>query len=377
MQQDPRSRTDAVHRPYLPQEEAARQQQQRAAQPTPSVTITSPIEEAGLRRPLHLGIATAAANTAARTAAQRPQQQQQAFPAQTQQQTQSRVQQKLQRNNGPPSPRNGPSPPFPLAMPNVLPGGRNMMPSQEHVPQQQQQQMQQRGAPVPRQAGPNGMRPFELRADSHHQPQYPQQQMQASHGNEGQGRRPALPVLQVTVPQQAYQAPQHGRPQVPLHHQQLPNSQRHGPPSPFSSSTETLVGTPHEKNKYAGNGKPPPNWSPSSSASSSSHTYNNNQHAPPSPAFARNNSNNNNPYGNNGPPSPSPSIKNLQLQIPSNDDHLAHPDNDRLSPAMPREGLDQRDWWKRFSHVIKENEVKEQLAEKSGSKGSKVQRCVL
>ena len=210
---------------------------------------------------------------------------------------------------------------------------------------------------MPRQAGPDGIRPFELRGNAA-QNQYPQQQ-------QAQSRRPAL---QVAVPQSA-----HARPQLPQ------QQQRHGnPASPFSSSTDTLVGTPYDKNnKYGGNygnGKPPQNWSPSSSGSSSSHTHNN-QHAPPSPAFAAGHPNS--PYGH---PPPSPSIKNLQLQIPSNDDLslTAHPDNDRLSPAMPRQGANPRDFWKRFSHVIKENEVKEQLAEKTGGgKGSKSQRLVL
>lgn len=358
MQGDPRARVDADHS-YFPDDRAPRQQRP-AAQATPSVTVTSssPVEEHALRRPLNLGIATAAANTAARTAAQRPMHHPQGQP----EQPQSRVQQKLQRNNSPAGLSMMSAASNTTAM-HISPGAsRNAPPSQkEHVLQPHQQQP--RG--TPRQAGPNGIRPLELRNNATPHPHYPQQQVP-------QARRPALPVLQVTVPQPTQYQPTHARPQGPQQQQQQqyrPQRQGGKPASPFSSSSETLVGaSPNEKSKYANNGIQK-DWSPSSSTSSSSHTHNT-QHAPPSPAFAGHQQ----PHSPYGQTPSSPSIKNFQLSVPSNDDSLAaHPDNDRLSPAMPRHGANQRDWWKRFSHVIKENEVKEQLAEKTGGKGSKVQ----
>ncbi|KAK9899674.1 hypothetical protein P389DRAFT_2635 [Cystobasidium minutum MCA 4210] len=364
------------------------QQQQRHAH-VPQVTVTaaatSPTEEsaAALRRPLNLGIATAAANSAARAAAaaaQRPpgmQQHQQQYngngngnngaPPQ-----QSRVQQKLQRNNnsGPPSSSAMNSHPIHSDI-NARSG---VMPrQQQHVPSQQQRNVSQ---PVPRQAGSNGMRPFELRSDvppqyNQHAPpsRQPQQQQQ--------NRRPDLPVLQVTVPPQAHQ-PNHPNGRLPQ------QQQRYNQPAPFSSSAETLVGVSlYEKDKlYNGNnnGKPP-NWSPSSSSgSSSSHHI---AHGPQVPGTPRSpfviaagmGHHPNSPYGN--PPS-SPSIKNFKLQVPSTAEMTADSENDRLSPAMPRlrngpSADSQRDWWKRFSTVVRENEQKEMLAEKTGGKGAKVQ----
>ena len=237
---------------------------------------------------------------------------------------------------------------------------------QQHVSQQQRNNGPQ---PTSRQAGPTGMRQFELRSDL--PPQYNQQHTNA--------RRPDLPVLQVTVPSQVHQPHSNGR--LPQQQQQ----QRYNQPAPFSSSAETLVGNSYEKDKaYNGNDK----WSPSSSTgSSSSHGHHGQVPSTPRSPFVVAASSGplahpNSPYGYGNPPS-SPSIKNFQLQVPNAGNVTADSENDRLSPAMPRlrngggpGGDSQKDWWKRFSTVVRENERKEVLAEKTGGKGSKVQRCV-
>jgi hypothetical protein len=253
---------------------------------------------------------------------------------------QQRVQQKLQR--GTPNGNNSNPGQSPPRYDVQLPQHQDSQTS-AHMPQPSPQHVRAMVTPA---AGTNGMRPLELRGNL--PPQQYQQQQQAIQEN----RRPAVPALHVTVPQPAHQ---------PVQYQ---NQQRNQPVSPFSSSTDTLVGSPYDKNKQAGRGGKPGDWSPSSSHSSSSHSGNN---MPSTPRF-------NSPYGQHNPP-PSPSIKNLQLQIPQ--DKVAHPDNDRLSPAIPRgAGASQRDWWKRFSTVVRENEEREMLAEKTGGKGSKAQRCV-
>ena len=57
----------------------------------------------------------------------------------------------------------------------------------------------------------------------------------------------------------------------------------------------------------------------------------------------------------------------MQLVAPV--DSLANPENDRLSPATP--GLaGQKDFWKRFSTVVKANQEQEHMAEKVGGKGA-------
>lgn len=379
MPEDPRSRVDAAaYNKHL----ANNQQYQHQAR-VPELTITTPVEEPALRRPLNLGIATAAANSAARAAASAAQRPPPAQAYNQSNQQQSRVQQKLQRNNnGPPSPLNNSSNNQPVPMSgqsnNYV---RSMSPQQQqqrqqHVPQNQNQQQQ----PTPRQAGPNGIRPFELRGNA--PPQYggraPHQQGPPGQQQQQQNRRPDLPVLQVTVPPQVHQSSPN-RQQPPQQQQQRYNQSG----APFSSSAETLVGAnAYEKDKLYNGQSKTPNWSPSSSASSSSHTHGN--HVPSTPrspfaiAAAASGGHPNSPYGHHPPPSPS--IKNFSLQVP-NGDITADSENDRLSPAMPRlrngqqsPAASQQDWWKRFSTVVRENEQREQLAEKTGGKGSKVQR---
>lgn len=141
-----------------------------------------------------------------------------------------------------------------------------------------------------------------------------------------------VPMLQVTVPQGSN--PQlngmGGRspygnnsgfrpPTSPLAREAPPASPRavfaQAPASPsgFSTSSDTLVGSPEKDGKA---------WSPNSSTS----------------------------HGN----------KHLQI---TTDDLTADPENDRLMPATPaRAG--RHDFWKRFSTVVHENEHKEAMAEK-------------
>ena len=345
MPQNSKSRIDSVYLSYLPEDDGHDQPTRGGP---PAVTVTpapaAPSDEGAFRRPLHLGIATAAANNAARSAVASggtPSSHRPAGSQQQQQQQPSRVQQKLQRGN----------PTEHGISAGQSPARYNVQPPQSQdahpasMPQAAPDHVRARGPATP---GPNGMRPLELRGNL---PPPQQQQQPVLY----QTRRPAVPALHVTVPQPSHQPVQH------------PKQQRHQPPSPFASSAETLVGAAYDGNNYSGNGVGKPgDWSPSSSHSSSSNSgYANNM--PTTPRF-------NSPYGHHNPPS-SPSIKNLQLQIPQ--DKLAHPDNDRLSPAIPRgAGASQRDWWKRFSTVVRENEEREMLAEKTGGKGSKVQRCV-
>lgn len=109
-----------------------------------------------------------------------------------------------------------------------------------------------------------------------------------------------------------------------------PNS----PGSPFSSSSDTLIGSPNNR-KYANP------WSPNSSYSGA-HPPSSTSTSTPTPA--------------------SPSIKNLQLAVPF-EDKTAHPDNDRLMVATPTLAS-QSDWWKRFSMVAHLEEERQQMGEK-------------
>lgn len=153
---------------------------------------------------------------------------------------------------------------------------------------------------------------MQLRHSPAHQPSFATGPSQS----QAQARpRPNIPILQVTVPPPAHHYPQAQPPRST-------GAPVHSPGSPYSSN-DTLVGSgdSHEK-------KP---WSPYASLNS-------------------------------------PSIKNLQLAPPT-EDVIAHPENDRLSPATP--GLaGQKDFWKRFSTVVRANQEQEHMVEKVGGKGA-------
>jgi len=204
--------------------------------------------------------------------------------------------------------------------------------------QQQPQQQSRQGSPVKQgsasfasqhqgmQGNTPNMRPLQLRSNPHQQAPI-QMPRPAVHPSQ---QKPRIPVLQVTVPQgsdprvngNGSRSPYGNNggfrpPTSPLARQAPPASPRAvfaqapASPSAFSSSSDTLVGSPEKDGKA---------WSPNSSTS----------------------------HGN----------KHLQI---TTDDLVADPENDRLMPATPaRAG----DFWKRFSTVVHENEHKDAMAEK-------------
>lgn len=198
------------------------------------------------------------------------------------------------------------------------------------------------------------MRPLQLRQPMQQQQHQQQHPRPLQMPQPPRILRPNIPTLQVTVPPPpvaattASSTPSNGPPsspyaQYPRQPVGLGNNGMPYPPSsprsasPFSSSSDTLIGSV-------------------GSSSEKKPLYHSSHHTPPSPAFAAARS-----------PPMSPSIKNLQLVVPF-EDKTAHPDNDRLSPATP--GLNgQRDWWKRFSTVVRENQQQELMAEKVNGKG--------
>lgn len=197
--------------------------------------------------------------------------------------------------------------------------GWSQQPANAQYSQGPLQQQQQRPA-----VNASGMRPLQLR---HPQQQQHLGQSATARPYNGQAPtnsrpRPNIPILQVTVP-----PPVHQQQQQQQHPAQPPRSAQYAhmpytPTSPYSSD-ETLIESGDSHDKKA--------WSPYSSTTS-------------------------------------PSIKNLQLAPPTAD-VVAHPENDRLSPATP--GLaGQKDFWKRFSTVVRANQEQEHMAEKVGGKGA-------